>query len=107
VSTALPGALVGYAAALSSWGLALNGILPNGLVEIPIAAIAGGLAIHIGAMVIHMEARGGWAQRLIGAQVELVKALLWLVPLLAVAAVLEAYITPRYGPAPFPPADLS
>jgi uncharacterized membrane protein SpoIIM required for sporulation len=93
--TALPGALVGYAAALSSWGLALSGILPNGLIEVPVAAIAGGLAIHIGAAVIHLEPEGGWLRRVIGAQAELAKALLWLVPLLAVAAVLEAFVTPR------------
>jgi uncharacterized membrane protein SpoIIM required for sporulation len=93
--TALPGALVGYAAALSSWGLALTGILPNGLLEIPVAAIAGGLAIHIGATVIHMKPGGGWTGRLLAAEAELIKALLWLAPLLAVAALLEAYLTPR------------
>jgi uncharacterized membrane protein SpoIIM required for sporulation len=96
--TALPGALLGYAAALSSWSLALNGILPNGLIEIPVAAIAGGLAIHIGATAIHMEPDGGWTKRLLGAQAEMAKALLWLTPLLAIAALLEAYaaqLTPR------------
>jgi uncharacterized membrane protein SpoIIM required for sporulation len=93
--TALPGALVGYAAAVSSWGLALAGILPNGLIEIPVAAIAGGLAIHVGATVIHMETGGGWGRRLLGAQAELAKALFWLAPLLAVAAILEAYLSPR------------
>ena len=93
--TALPGALVGYAAAVSSWSLALTGILPNGLIEIPVAAIAGGLAIHIGASAIHMEPEGGWTRRLLGAQAELAKALLWLAPLLAIAALLEAYVTPR------------
>ncbi len=93
--TALPGALVGYAAALSSWGLALTGILPNGLIEIPVAAIAGGLAIQVGAAVIHLEPDGGWTRRVLGAEAELAKALLWLAPLLAVAAVLEAYLTPR------------
>jgi hypothetical protein len=89
--TALPGALVGYAAAVSSWSLALSGIFPNGLIEIPVAAIAGGLAIHIGATAIHMEPDGGWTRRLLGAQAELAKALLWLTPLLAAAALLEAY----------------
>ena len=92
--TALPGALVGYAAAVSSWGLALGGILPNGLIEIPVAAIAGGLAIHIGATVIHMQPDGGWGRRVLGAEAELAKALLWLVPLLAAAAILEAYLSP-------------
>jgi uncharacterized membrane protein SpoIIM required for sporulation len=93
--TALPGALLGYAAALSSWGLAVAGILPNGLIEIPVAAVAGGLAIHIGASVIHMEPEGGWLRRVLDAQAELVKALVWMLPLLAVAAILEAFVTPR------------
>jgi len=93
--TALPGALVGYAAAVSSWGLALTGILPNGLLEIPLAAIAGGLAINIGAAVIHLEPDGGWMRRVLGAEAELAKALLWMAPLLALAALLEAYLSPR------------
>jgi uncharacterized membrane protein SpoIIM required for sporulation len=93
--TALPGALVGYAAAVSSWGLALTGMLPNGLIEIPVAAIAGGLAIHIGAAMIHLDPDGGWTNRLLGAQAELAKALLWMAPLLALAALLEAYLSPR------------
>nr|MDQ6918703.1 stage II sporulation protein M [Candidatus Dormibacteraeota bacterium] len=93
--TGLPGALVGYAAALSSWGLALTAILPNALIEIPVAAIAGGLAIQVGAAVIHLEPDGGWTRRVLGAEAELAKALLWLTPLLAVAAVLEAYLSPR------------
>jgi uncharacterized membrane protein SpoIIM required for sporulation len=91
--TALPGALIGYAAALSSWAIALTGIIPGGLIEIPVAAIAGGLCIQIGAAVIHMEPGGGWTRRLLLAQAELAKALLWMVPLLALAALLEAYLT--------------
>lgn len=93
--TALPGALVGYAAALSSWSLALAGILPNGLIEIPVAVVAGGLAIQIGAAAIHMEPAGGWARRVLQAEVELAKALRWLLPLLALAAILEAFVTPH------------
>jgi uncharacterized membrane protein SpoIIM required for sporulation len=94
--TALPGALLGYAAAFSSWGLAVGRILPNGLIEIPLAAIAGGLAIHIGASAIHMEPEGGWLRRVLDAEAELAKALLWMVPLLALAALLEAFVTPRF-----------
>ena len=93
--TALPGLVIGYAAAVTSWGMALTGILPNGLIEIPVAAIAGGLAIHIGASMIHLEPDGGWTRRVLGAQAELAKALLWMVPLLALAAVFEAYLNRR------------
>jgi uncharacterized membrane protein SpoIIM required for sporulation len=90
--TAVPGAVLGYLAAVSSWGLAVAGILPGALIEIPVAAIAGGLAIHIGATVIHMKRDGGWTRRLLAAEAELVKALLWLGPLLLLGAVLEAYL---------------
>jgi stage II sporulation protein M len=89
--TFLPGFLVGYAAALSSWTLALTGILPHGLVEIPAAIVAGALVIHIGATAIHMEPDGGWTRRMLEAQADFVRSLRWLAPALAVAAVLEAY----------------
>jgi uncharacterized membrane protein SpoIIM required for sporulation/ABC-type transport system involved in multi-copper enzyme maturation permease subunit len=91
--TFLPGFLLGFAAAESSWPVALIGIVPNGLVEIPVAIIAGGLAIHIGATVIHMEASGGWTARVLGAAADYARALRWLIPALIVAAVLEA----RFG----------
>ncbi|MEP7105545.1 MAG: stage II sporulation protein M [Chloroflexota bacterium] len=90
--TFLPGFLVGYAAAFSSWSLALGGILPNGLLEIPAVALAGGLLVHVGAAVIHMEPDGGWSRRLLVAYADYLRALRWIVPALAVAAVLEAYL---------------
>jgi len=90
--TFLPGFLLGYAAALSSWSLALTGILPNGLIEIPAAALAGGLLLQVGASVIHMERDGGWSRRLLAAYADYLRALRWIVPALALAAVLEAYI---------------
>jgi uncharacterized membrane protein SpoIIM required for sporulation len=90
--TFAPGFLLGFAAALSSWGLALSGIVPNGLVEIPAAIVAGGLAIHVGATAIHMDARGGWTARVLAALADYVRALRWLVPALAVAAVLEVLV---------------
>ena len=91
--TFLPGFLLGYAAALSSWDLALRGILPHGLLELPAAVIAGGLMVQMGAAAIHMEPRGGWTERLLQAVADYVRALRWLVPALAVAAVLESYVT--------------
>ena len=90
--TFAPGFLLGFAAAVSSWTLALTGIVPNGMVEIPAAIIAGGLAIQLGAAAIHMDARGGWTDRVLGAFADYVRALRWLVPALAVSAVLEVFI---------------
>lgn len=90
--TLAPGFLLGFAAAVSSWSIALTGIVPNGLVEVPAAIIAGGLAIHIGAAAIHMDAKGGWSDRVLAAAADYVRALRWLVPALAVAAVLEVLV---------------
>ena len=90
--TFAPGFLLGFAAALSSWSVALTGIVPNGFVEIPAAIIAGGLAIQVGAAAIHMDPRGGWGERVLGALADYVRALRWLVPALAVAAVLEVFL---------------
>ena len=90
--TFFPGFLLGYAAGLSSWSLALAGILPNGAVEIPAAALAGGLLLQVGASVIHMEPAGGWSRRLLAAYADYLRALRWIVPALALAAVLEAYV---------------
>jgi len=87
--TFFPGFLIGYVAAGSSWAIALGGVVPNGLVEIPATIIAGGLAIQIGASAIHMEAAGGWTARVLGAAADYVRALRWLIPALAVAAILE------------------
>ncbi len=89
--TVAPGFLVGFAAALSSWTVALTGIVPNGLVEIPAAIVAGGLAIQIGANAMHMDRRGGWSARVLAALADYVRALRWLVPALAVSAALEVF----------------
>jgi uncharacterized membrane protein SpoIIM required for sporulation/ABC-type transport system involved in multi-copper enzyme maturation permease subunit len=90
--TFAPGFLVGFAAALSTWTIALGGIVPNGLIEIPVAIVAGGLAIHIGAAAIHMDPRGGWSARVLLALADYVRALRWLVPGLAVAAAIEVLL---------------
>ncbi len=87
--TFFPGFLLGYAAASSSWGTALTGIVPNGIIEIPAAIIAGGLAIQIGAATIHMEPSGGWTSRVLAASADYARALRWLIPALLVAAILE------------------
>lgn len=91
--TFLPGFLLGYAAASSSWAVALGGIVPNGLVEVPAAIVAGGLALQIGAAAIHMERAGGWTARVLNAFADYVRALRWIIPALALAAVLEV----RFG----------
>ncbi len=91
--TFLPGFLLGYAAALTSWTVALGGVVPNGLIEVPAAIVAGGLVIQIGAAAIHMEPDGGWTARVLTAVADFTRSLRWLVPALALAAILEV----RFG----------
>jgi uncharacterized membrane protein SpoIIM required for sporulation len=97
--TFLPGFVLGYAAALSSWALVLAGLFPHGLIEIPVAIIAGGLLIQLGAATIHLEPEGGWARRITESAADYVRALAWLVPALLLAAILETH----GGNVPFPP----
>jgi hypothetical protein len=49
------------------------------------------LLVQVGAAVIHMEPDGGWSRRLLVAYADYLRALRWIVPALALAAVLEAY----------------
>ena len=93
--TLVSGAVIGYLAAVTSWSSALLGLLPHGFLEIPLLAIAAGLVVHVGASVIHMEPDGGWAARVLRAEVEIFKAMAWLAPLLLVSAVLQAFVTGR------------
>jgi len=91
--TFAPGFLLGYAASQSSWSLAIGGVFPNGIFEVPAAIVAAALAIHVGAAAIHMEPSGGWTSRVLVATADYVRALRWLIPALALAAVLEV----RFG----------
>lgn len=88
----LPGFAFGFAAGLASWPVALAGLGPAGLLEIPAAVVAGGLLIEVGASVIHMRPEGGWGARVITAEADYLRALAWLIPALAVAAALQAYL---------------
>jgi uncharacterized membrane protein SpoIIM required for sporulation len=70
-------------------------VLPHGILEIPAAAIATGLAVRLGASVVapppNMSVGSAWLQAL----ADLLKVFLALVlPLLALAAVVEVYVTP-------------
>src|SRR5256712_10754902 len=90
--TFAPGFILGFAAALSSWSIALTGIVPNGFVEIPAAIIAGGLAIQVGAAAIHMDARGGWRARVLAGLADYVRAVRWVAAARAVAAVVGGFL---------------
>ena len=47
--------------------------------------------IHVGATAIHMDERGRWSARVLATLADYVCPLRWLVPAVAVAAVLEVF----------------
>ncbi|MBI3968416.1 MAG: stage II sporulation protein M [Chloroflexi bacterium] len=96
----LPGLLVGYLAA-SAWTdsaealVRLVGlILPHGIIELPAVFLACGLALRIGLAIAHPPRGVSIGSSLTYALVNYGKGLCLILPLLYVAANVEAYLTP-------------
>ncbi|MBN1642818.1 MAG: stage II sporulation protein M [Anaerolineae bacterium] len=97
VPLAIIGFLAGQAPMLGGSALLLVGtfILPHGVVEMPAAIVATAMALRLGAVVVAPPAGMTVSQGLLYAAAELIKVMVFLVvPLLAVAAALEVWITP-------------
>ncbi len=70
-------------------------ILPHGIVELPAAIIATGMALRLGAAVVSRPSGLSLTEGVLLALADLVKVLVFLVlPLLGVAAMLEVWLTP-------------
>jgi uncharacterized membrane protein SpoIIM required for sporulation len=70
-------------------------ILPHGIVEMPAAIIATGMALRLGAAVVSRPSGLSLTEGVLLALADLVKVLVFLVlPLLGVAAMLEVWLTP-------------
>jgi uncharacterized membrane protein SpoIIM required for sporulation len=70
-------------------------VLPHGILEVPAAAIATGLAVRLGASVVAPPPNASVGSAWLWALADLLKVFVALVlPLLALAAVLEVYVTP-------------
>jgi len=79
----------------SPWLFLLTFVLPHGIVELPAATIATGLALRLGATVISPPSGLTLAEGVLRALADLVKVFLFLVlPLLGIAAMLEVWLTP-------------
>jgi len=71
-------------------------ILPHGWIELPAAVIATGFAMRLGAVLMAPPERLTTGEGLIQAWAEFVKVFVLVVlPLLALAAIAEAHITPQ------------
>ena len=79
----------------SPWLFLGTFILPHGIVELPAAFIATGLALRLGASVISRPAGMTLTQGVLLALADFLKVFVCLVtPLLALAAMLEVWLTP-------------
>jgi len=97
VPMAIIGFFAGQAPAMgaSPWLLLGTFVLPHGIIELPAAIIATGLALRLGAVVVSPPTGMTVSQGVLSALADLSKAMVFLiVPLLAVAALLEVWLTP-------------
>ena len=75
--------------------LAIGGLLPHGIFEIPALIIASAAVLRIGAVLVTPQSGRSLGVVLIDALADWCKVTLGIVlPLLAIAAVIEAYLTP-------------
>ena len=83
--------LMGYSPAL----LFVAGMLPHGIFEIPAQIISGAIILRIGAVLVTPQLGKSMGQMVLELLADWVKVFIGLVvPLLAVAALIEAYVTP-------------
>ena len=97
VPIAIIGFFAGQAPVLgaSPWLLVGTFILPHGIAELPGAIIATAMALRLGATVISPPSGMTLSQGVLLAVADLLKVFVFLVlPLLAIAAVLEVWVTP-------------
>jgi uncharacterized membrane protein SpoIIM required for sporulation len=102
VALMAPLALVGYfaatvgAAGINPWLFLSAFILPHGILEIPAAILAGGAILRLGASVVAPPPNRSLGEAWLAALADWLKIILGVVaPLLALAALLEVFVTPR------------
>jgi stage II sporulation protein M len=80
---------------ISPWPLFLAGVLPHGLFEIPALMLGSAAVLYIGVALVTPQTGKSMGEVLIELLADWVKIFIGIViPLLAVAALIEAYITP-------------
>lgn len=95
--TLLNGFVVGYVGGtFASWarfGFFACGVLPHGIFELPALVLAAAFALRLGASLVR-PAPEGWLAGVRLAAADYGRGMLVVVPLFAVAAAVEAYVTP-------------
>ncbi len=97
VATLINGFVVGYIGAVffdfSRLGFFVCGIAPHGVIELPALVLAAAFALRVGASMVRPSPGGWWAGMRLGLADYLRGALVF-VPMFALAALIEAYVTP-------------
>jgi stage II sporulation protein M len=95
--TLLNGFVVGYVggtfAAWSHFGFFACGVLPHGVFELPALVLSSAFALRLGASVVRPSPQG-WLAGVGLALGDYLRGMLVVVPLFAMAAAVEAYVTP-------------
>lgn len=80
---------------ISPWPIFLAGILPHGIIELPAVILASAGVLHMGVMLVTPDARRTFGEVYLEAFADWAKIFIGLVlPMLLVAAAIEAFITP-------------
>ncbi|MEI7844592.1 MAG: stage II sporulation protein M [Chloroflexota bacterium] len=95
---ALIGAVLGFlpSVGLSPWLVFISGILPHGIVELPSVILISAAALHMGLRLVTPEEGRSIGETLIVTFADVIKILVAVcIPLLILAAIIEANVTPR------------
>ena len=80
---------------LHPWSIFLAGVVPHGIFEIPALMIGSAVALYIGASIVTPQTGKSMGEVILELIADWLKIFLGVVvPLLAVAALIEAYVTP-------------
>jgi uncharacterized membrane protein SpoIIM required for sporulation len=108
IALILPFGIIGYLSAiaaqtgLSTWTFLVGFILPHGIVEIPAILLTGALIVRMGLTLVTPQENTTIGEAWIRSLADWARLILFLIlPLLAVAAFLEVYFTPRVALALF------
>jgi stage II sporulation protein M len=87
------GYLAGFFLGVHRFGFFVCGVAPHGFIEIPALVLSSAFALRVGASMVRPAAEG-WLAGMRSAVADYGRGMLVVIPMFAVAAVIEAYVTP-------------